>query len=70
MFLPYIHRAAAPLYFPHKGHGGMAVKEMRPTTGKDMLARFNKLGNNHEKRFTDLLSGTRRGGTGARLKCA
>lgn len=70
MFLPYIHRAAAPLYFPHKGHGGMAVKEMRPTSGKVMLALFNILGNIHEKSFLDLFSGSGRVAASARLKGA
>ena len=38
--------------------GGMTVKEMRPTTGKVMLALFNILGNIHGRSFLDLFSGS------------
>ena len=38
----------------------MAVKEMRPTSGKVMLALFNILGNIHGKSFLDLFSGSGR----------
>ena len=48
----------------------MAVKEMRPTSGKVMLALFNILGNIHGKGFLDLFAGSGRVAASARLKGA
>ena len=48
----------------------MALKEMRPTSGKVLLALFNILGNIHGKSFLDLFSGSGRVAATARLKGA
>ncbi|OUO95035.1 RsmD family RNA methyltransferase [Cloacibacillus sp. An23] len=46
------------------------MKEMRPTSGKVMLALFNILGNIHGKGFLDLFSGSGRIAAAARVKGA
>ena len=66
-----IYSAALRRYtFCINSRGGMALKEMRPTSGKVLLALFNILGNIHGKSFLDLFSGSGRVAATARLKGA